>query len=586
MPRLTDEQVQAAITSVDQREPLQQAEICGPFAVFRINALDSQEDAGAVTTGDREEIPETLRLDDDRPAEAFPELNDFITTSDDDIVTDNYSQPATEVMPHPEISGGQCPNSEQIPLAPLFQSVISEHFPSPAEQANRSQYTDETSPDQTNADCSLSIRSDLFFRPTFLTFQVKHLLDHYSRNVLRIFSILDNKNTPWSSFHLPRALQCCSELEVVGKSTPARSALLHAILSVSTYNLQCRHASENQDAVARKWAELGMKYRMEALQFLKTSAGNPLVATTNAEYKELLAAMLSMVTVDVVSGDTRTCGTHLNGCESLIKARRDDGRGSAKTKALHRIFYYLQVMQDATELTCNAFRPANNHAGCSISDFNDAEYLDLYEAPIDEKLDSASYELIYGLPQSLLVLLHKVCNLLQNINSSENAAIAPSLIQACDQLEDEILDWPVEEATARLKTTRLDEPNSLIIQHHVRAFHNAITIFFCRNIRLMNRRYLQGYVKNVISNLVEIEKIKEREMINAGPLLWPAFVAGEQALDHATREQFVHWFNVIEKHGVGTAKTTRASLEDIWQHSSHNHPQAPVGILHTQLMLT
>lgn len=584
---MTDEQVQAAITSVDQREPLHQAEICGPFAVFRINELDSQQDVGTVTTTDREEIPDTLGLDDDRPAEAFPELNEFIPTSDDDVINDHYSQPATEIMPYLEINGRQCPNLEQIPLAPLlFQSIISEHFPSPAEQGNRSQCTNETSPDETNANLSLSIHSDLFLRPTFLTVQVKHLLDHYSRNVLRIFSILDNKNTPWSSFHLPRALQCCSELEVAGKSTPARSALLYATLSVSAYNLQCRHASENQDAVARKWATVGMKYRLEALQFLRTSASNPLVATTNSEYKELLAAMLSMVTVDVVSGDTRTCGTHLNGCESLIKARRDQGRVSAKTKALHRIFYYLRVMQDATELTCDAFRPANNHPGCSINDFNDAEYLDPYEPLINEGLSTASYELIYGLPQSLLVLLHKVCNLLQNINSSENAAIAPSLIQACDQLEEEILDWPVEEVTTRLQSRRLDEPNSLIIQHHVRAFHNAITIFFCRNIRLMNRRYLQGYVQNVISDLVEIEKIKEREMINAGPLLWPAFVAGEQALDHPTREQFVHWFKIIEKHGVGTAKMTRASLEDIWQRSSQNHIQAPVGILHTQLMLT
>ncbi|GME49846.1 hypothetical protein FDECE_9932 [Neofusicoccum parvum] len=213
-------------------------------------------------------------------------------------------------------------------------------------------------------DFGLTIDQDLFFRPAFLTIQVKHLLDHYSKNVLRIFSILDNKNTPWSSFHLPRALQCCSELEVVGRSTPARSALLHAILSVSAYNLQCRHASQNQEAVARKWAEIGSKYRMQALDFLKTSAGDPLVATTNSEYKELLAAMLSMVTIDVVSGDTRTCDIHLNGCESLIRARkRAVVKTSSKTKALHRIFFYLRVMQDATELTCNAFQSSDHERG-------------------------------------------------------------------------------------------------------------------------------------------------------------------------------------------------------------------------------
>ncbi|KAL1619155.1 arginine metabolism regulation protein II [Neofusicoccum ribis] len=365
--------------------------------------------------------------------------------------------------------------------------------------------------------------------------------------------------------------------------------MLHAILSVSAYNLQCRHASQNQEAVARKWAEIGSKYRMQALDFLKTSAGDPLVATTNSEDKELLAAMLCMVTIDVVSGDTRTCGIHLNGCESLIKARKRAGvKISSKTEALHRIFFYLRVMQDATELTCNAFQSPDHERGergrAGPDDFE--TYLEPCEQLADEGFDSASYELIYSLPQSLLVLVHKTCKLLQRMNRADAVTFQRLLMPACDQLEEEILDWPVEEEVAKLGGARMDKGNCVILQHHMRAFHNAAIIFFCRNIRFMDRRHLQQYVKAVIHHLDEIEKIKEKEMINAGPLLWPAFVAGEQAIDSSTRAQLVGWFNRIERHGVATAKLTRASLEETWERAARNHSQVPISVLHTQLMLT
>lgn len=522
----------------------------------------------------------------------FPELSDFVANIDGEINDDHNLQHTTDSTPCLESIGTQNQSSghlcQSLHQTPDFPSIALQPFPSPSAMSDGGECADYTSSERTSTDVGLTIHHDLFFRPTFLTIQVKYLLDHYSKNFLRIFSILDNKNTPWSSFHLPRALQCCSEPEVSGKSTPARSALLHAILSVSAYNLQCRHASQGQESAARKWAEVGLKYRMEALLFLKTSAGDPLVASTNAEYKELLAAMLSMVTVDVVSGDTRTCGLHLSGCESLIRARRRGGvKISSKTKALHRIFFYLRVMQDATEFTCSAFQPARTSTESHQSGPDDFEtYLDPYEPLVDETFDSASYELIYGLPQSLLVLVHKTCSLLQKINTCNGAAFSPRMIPVCDQLEDDILEWPVEQEVARSERTRMDDRNCRILQHHIRAFHNATIIFFCRKIRFMNRKHLQQYVKAVICHLEEIKSIKGKEIINARPLLWPAFVAGEQAIDESTRGRFLKWFHIIEQHGVATAKLTRASLEEIWQRSSHNHLQAPIRVLHTQLMLT
>lgn len=210
------------------------------------------------------------------------------------------------------------------------------------------------------------------FRPSFITSQVRHLLDHYRQHVMSIYTMLDNENTPWHNIHIPRVFQGCTEMEVVGKSSPARSALLHAILSVSAYNLQNRHLLESRTDHARNWEEIGLSHRTQALNALRASASDPSPSWTSSQYKELLAAMLSMVTVDVcfvpkeeflnhllmfqiVSGDTETCKIHLDGCESLIRARRRTRAidTSAKIKALHRIFLYLRIIQEAMPTASN-----------------------------------------------------------------------------------------------------------------------------------------------------------------------------------------------------------------------------------------
>ncbi|KAL1639390.1 arginine metabolism regulation protein II [Diplodia intermedia] len=265
-------------------------------------------------------------------------------------------------------------------------------------------------------------------------------------------------------------------------------------------------------------------------------------------------------------------------------------------------------MQDATALVCGGGGGLHGSGGGGggtgggeVGGAGDAAAVDdgggggggePYEPLVDDggELDSASYELIYGLPRSLLVLVHRTCGLVRKMNRVSAAAVPPPPLMAdiCDALEDEILDWPVDAEVARLRRARVDESNSSILQHHIRAFHAATIVFFCRKVRLMNRRFLQRYVNGVVGHLVEIEAIKQREGISANPLLWPAFVAGAEAMESETRERLLGWFEVVERHGVATAKLTRLALEEMWRREDVGCGKgaAPVGVLNTQLMLT
>lgn len=295
---MTEAHVESAISHVDLAQPSGQTHSRGPFSVFRIDGqvatsettpeeVESPQDPAPVPTPD-------LFSDswDFAPGSGVSLNEEFLANHDaghrGDLTANTSGNPSAEEELMSTMGSVQTPYFPPISMEPLIHTPRASDF-TDLHRAGQDRRTH-------HSDIPLE---HLLFRPTFLTVQVKYLLDHYSNNVLHIFSILDNKDTPWRNFHLPRAYQCCTELEVVGKSSPARSALLHAILSVSAFHLQNKHMHLNQTETAMKWANIASTHRFQALDYLTTSAADPLTASTNSEYKELLAAMLSMVTVDV-----------------------------------------------------------------------------------------------------------------------------------------------------------------------------------------------------------------------------------------------------------------------------------------------
>ncbi len=118
--------------------------------------------------------------------------------------------------------------------------------------------------------------------------------------------------------------------------------------------------------------------------------------------------MLSMISIDCVSGDTATCGLHLNGCEQLIRsARKSKTKYSPKARALHRIFFYLRTIHASTTLEKPGLMDACDQAeSSSLPEENrfeeatedDNDWLDMQES---SDADMTSCEYIYGIPQTI-----------------------------------------------------------------------------------------------------------------------------------------------------------------------------------------
>ncbi|KAF2967005.1 hypothetical protein GQX73_g6597 [Xylaria multiplex] len=340
-----------------------------------------------------------------------------------------------------------------------------------------------------------------------VTKQERFLLYHYMHRVVHLFSVIDNAKTPWKTIHLPRALQCIGELSIAGSTSRIRDALTRTLLSISAFSLSNDCKARSRIEEASQWEDSATRFRGDAIGLLKQAVETDLYSGVRPRYKEFLATMLSMITINVMSGETSTCGVHLDGAEQLIKHMSiRKRRFSKKAKSLHRIYYYLRVIYESTawarQNSSSRFSTLLSLRGGSDPDSIDVFYHDscsVIETPMSASsihdnpaIEMDTYEFIYGLPQRLLILLKETIELIGLVDDargkSGSSFIPEELSISCDELE--------------------------------------------RNIFL--------------ESIEAIENIKTQTNTLAAPLFWPAFIAATEAFDKAHQERFRTWHNAVE----------------------------------------
>ncbi|KAI0536727.1 fungal-specific transcription factor domain-containing protein [Xylaria digitata] len=390
--------------------------------------------------------------------------------------------------------------------------------------------------------------------------QERFLLYHYMHRVVHLFSVIDNAKTPWKTIHLPRVLQCVGELSIAGSTSRIRDALTRTVLSISAFSISNDCKARSCAEEASQWEDSATRFRGDAIGLLKQAVEADLYSSVRPRYKEFLATMLSMITINVMSGETSTCGVHLDGAEQLIKHMSiRKRRFSKEAKSLHRIYYYLRVIYEST---------AAIETPMSASSVQD-----------NPAIEMDTYEFIYGLPQRLLILLKETIELISLVDDargkSGSSFIPEELSISCDELERNILDWPLEEQLVRCQSLHA-EINSKIIYHQTRSFYHALVIYFSQNIRLLSYRYLRQYIETVLESIEAIENIKTQTNTLAAPLFWPAFIAATEAFDKAHQERFRTWHNAVEVYGFAAARTGIEVVNQIWKQgpSSNKSPMS------------
>lgn len=190
----------------------------------------------------------------------------------------------------------------------------------------------------------------------------RYLLNHYVTHVADLMTVLPLTESPWKTIYFPRALMAIGELGALGKTSTAKNALLNALLAVSAFNLQSKFP-KNSDSM-KYYLNLGIRLRNQASLFIKKLLGSSSdtqveieTCLKNEKYKDVLCAVMSMISVDLVWGTMQDTNFYIKWCGRVINTKMQNKKKlSTKARILHRIFLSLKIIQDSTCLSIDNIR--------------------------------------------------------------------------------------------------------------------------------------------------------------------------------------------------------------------------------------
>ncbi|OQD72028.1 hypothetical protein PENPOL_c001G01821 [Penicillium polonicum] len=392
----------------------------------------------------------------------------------------------------------------------------------------------------------------------------KMLLDHYRHTMVTFFTPARvEAKSPWEAIYIPSLLSTVGEIGLAGDSSNAKVSLLFAVFAISAFSQSQSSSPEEQGY--QDWNALGELYRERASRRLKQSLFNLSHDKAKKEkYKDILMALLSMVTICVVSGKMENAAHYLRDIEEIINLHGvQKVSQSSKVRMLHSIYLYLRVV---TERTCIEGRSQPNifvnSLTLSISSSQDISTWDRligFSSPLTEgtlNLDTPSkstFEEIYSVPQSLFKLILQTTHLSVLVNKMQTSGTYNidhgSLPGQVKDLESKICTWEYE-SPGNWHSAHTPLPQREIFPYHfVQAMYKALIVYFYRSVRDVNTVILQVYVQQIIDHLFEYDKKKEQHMDQSANTCWPGFIAGCEALDPKLREQISDW---LERSGRST----------------------------------
>ncbi|CAN6664212.1 arginine metabolism regulation protein II [Trichomonascus vanleenenianus] len=445
----------------------------------------------------------------------------------------------------------------------------------------------------------------------YLTSQARYLLDYYVRKVSRIMTVMKHPKNPWDTIYLPVAFSAVGDITSSGHTASARSALLHALLSVSAYHLSSKFP-EGTDEKAH-YSSLGLQLKSEAYRWLSECLMKDL---GSQKYKDVVTAVLSMASIDVISGGMADCQIHLSACKSIVNMRfKTRPKVSNKAATLHRISGFLSLMQSATALDpasileLNESRPFNdqwldvrledfdvaashqstNSSPPIISDYlnslsymNDPsqfqEYWHQYNPGTTASLSDDFYrkelvstQSLYGIPDSLLLLFSRTCKLTRQAlffqnNNKTTQVDSRMFLKECSDLEAALVSWQTRYDVNKHNDFKGEAKEA--VNHHTLAFHQSLIIYYYRLVRGINSAILEPHILNVLDHLEHIQ------MINRGkpepvcvPVMFPGFIAAcETTMAQADlRNRFRGWLDQQTVEGVGTYISARRVIDEVWR---------------------
>ncbi|GAB1197223.1 hypothetical protein APSETT444_006514 [Aspergillus pseudonomiae] len=393
-----------------------------------------------------------------------------------------------------------------------------------------------------NATVPLLQQPQLFLSSNY---KANELFHHYVTNVAEVLLPVSHPGNPYRSLYAPAAL----EGSLYFQSGPFNAApniglcIFHSLISASAFHLHRCHGFNSE------YHRLGIMHRQVALQSLQMVLMKEI---PGLEYKTLLVALLSMVTIGVMEGSIIDFRIHLQGISNIQGPRHKWQQISAGTRQLNTQSAFLNLLARTTS-PCTpspwvGSRPSRHQGHSSLTTTNSRSYC---------------YEFTYGVTADIAAAIQETTNLYECLEFYRQAqeSAPDDLLQACEDLGNRLLSWTLgSDKIPAFNDERAEEFD--IFKHHSHAWHGAAMIFYLNCIQGAKAPDLVDEVATVASHMLAVEEIKSRRVSNQmAPVTWPAFIASCCAFD---REPWETWWLDVQKYGIGSIRRQYSIVQEIW----------------------
>lgn len=429
---------------------------------------------------------------------------------------------------------------------------------------------------------ALVIPNSSIFSQVSVDTTINKLMHHYVVHVAGLLQPIDHPQNPYRTLYVPAALTAASgplsqAVTLADPNSAIQSVLLHSLMSSASFHLW------NCNPAYAEYHKLGAQHRQESLRLLNAALERHASAI---DYKTLMMAMLSLVSIDIMSGCEADFVIHLRGTKQLQQRRKNFRIMSRATRQLNQISDFLFLLTRTTwfptslaELSASAYTVDEVN---SCLDY-DADNTDANDKTLDKMVDSC-YPYMYGISPTLASYMDETCRLAECLTSHElkygDSKPPPEpLLEACERLGDRILSWThalEEDEDGRILSSTGDPLARDIFRPHAQAWHLAIVIYYFRRIHRTAGPDHAQHVLTIAQCMHEVEDIKERALssptstlpmrrraaVSMAPITWPAFIASCEGLH---RDPWTRWWKRVECYQIANIRRQWEMVEKLWQ---------------------
>ncbi|CEP60004.1 Arg81p LALA0_S01e00826g [Lachancea lanzarotensis] len=434
----------------------------------------------------------------------------------------------------------------------------------------------------------------------------RFLLNYYLQNVVDLMTVVALPTNPWRTMYFPRALQALGDLAGIGYTSNSRNSLLNAILAVSCFNLQSKFPKNSPEM--KYFLHLGIELRGQASEFLKTCLN---FTVKEERYKDIVTAILSMSSIDVVWGTMADCHYHLGLCEKLVEERmKSRPKISEKARSLHRIFSFLKLIQDSTALdkvtekeivvkntNLDEVEEDQREVGSSNGGGEFKEALDVSgririeyvrfsnsngSTPIFTDIASQNYyyphattksnsilstDALYGLPNSIILLFSDCVRLARHLEyyRSHSQEVPKSFDALCTNFQEKLFNWTSEWDFYKPNSEEFVNDTVEGVYHHTISFYQSLIIYYRTRVQNCPNSEIQSNVVQVLHHLDKLTGLIQNKGVSIVPLIWQGFIAGCAAVSTDLQLRFKEWAAKHAESGMGAYWGARQIMFEVWR---------------------